>query len=78
MNSFDSSSTLAAIAPAAPYIPGMGAMPGETHMNRGPGRIWWHTPAVATTVSLAIGVLIFLISISAFGADVSLMLRKLI
>jgi len=77
MNTFDSNSA-AAIAPATPYIPGVSANPNETHMNRGPGQIWWHTPAVATSVSLAIGALIFLISISAFGADVSLMLRKLI
>ncbi len=77
MHALESSSTLA-IVPAAPYIPGVGANPNETHMNRGPGKVWWHTPVVATTVSLAIGALIFLISISAFGADVSLMLRKLI
>ncbi len=78
MHAFESSSTLAATVPAAPYIPGVGANPNETHMNRVPGKAWWHTPAVATTASLAIGALIFLISISAFGADVSLMLRKLI
>lgn len=78
MNALESNSTPTAVAPAAAYSPGVGAMPNETHMNRGPGRIWWHTPAVATTVSLAIGALIFLICISAFGADISLMLRKLI
>lgn len=78
MHAFESSSTLAVAVPASPYIPGASATPNETHMNRGPRKAWWHTPAIATTVTLAIGAAIFLISISAFGADVSLMLRKLI
>lgn len=50
----------------------------RTHMNSGLQRLWWHWPITTTVTALGIGVVIFLISISAFGAEVSLMLRKLI
>ena len=50
----------------------------ETHMNRGIGRIWWYWPALATTAITAIVMVILAISASGMGADISLMLRKLI
>jgi len=86
MNLFESNPPQAALAAAAPLPVNPGTPPTETgsqrrtetHMNRATGSAWWHTPAVAGSVTLGIVVLIFLISISPFAADVSLMLRKLI
>jgi hypothetical protein len=49
-----------------------------SHMSRGVERPWWRWPAIATLVTLAVGGLVLVISDSAAGAAISLMLRKLI
>ena len=47
-------------------------------MNSDHQRLWWHSPVIVSVMALTIGVAIFLMSISSFGADVSFMFRKLI
>jgi hypothetical protein len=50
----------------------------ETHLNRGRGRIWFYWPAIAAAAGLAVGGVILAMSDSVIGANISLMLRKLI
>jgi hypothetical protein len=50
----------------------------ETHMNRGAGRHWFYWPAIVTTTTLAVGTVIYIISGSWMGANISLMFQQLI
>ena len=49
-----------------------------SHMTRDVARAWWHWPAIAALVGLAVWGLILFMSDSAAGGNVSLMLHKLI
>lgn len=54
------------------------AMQAHTHLKRGVRRGWWHWPSIGTAAILSVGGVILAVSDSAVGANVSLMLRKLI
>lgn len=53
-------------------------MQAHTHLKRGVRRGWWHWPTIGTAAILSVGGVILAVSDSAVGANVSLMLRKLI
>jgi hypothetical protein len=59
-------------------IPGNGAARGHSHLVRGVQRDWWHWPTIAVLVTLAVSGLILAMSDSGIGANIALMLHKLI
>ena len=42
------------------------------------GYKWWHLPAMATLSAVSITLVVYLISISQFGADITFMFNNLI
>jgi len=48
------------------------------YMNYFTGYKWWHFPAMATVSAVSITLVVYLISISQFGADITFMFNNLI